>query len=116
MFLKMPAKKREIGIVTMLVVLVPACLLFYKWKGNTVNLIFEYLILLRKYASNLKSEGPVVCYTFTVNYILGVGCLGIPYAFLQSGIILGIALVLLLTFVSYITVMWIAVATQQVQI
>jgi hypothetical protein len=59
--------------------------------------------------------GPVVCYAFTVNYILGVGCLGIPYAFLQSGIILGVVLILLLSFVSYMTVMWIAVATQQVK-
>ena len=43
-----------------------------------------------------------------------MGCLGIPYAFLQSGIILGVVLILLLSFVSYMTVMWIAVATQQV--
>jgi len=26
---------------------------------------------------------PLICYAFTVNYILGVGCLGIPYAFQQ---------------------------------
>lgn len=56
---------------------------------------------------------PFICYAFTVNYILGVGCLGIPYAFLQSGIVLGTCLVLFLSFISYVTVIWVAVATQQ---
>lgn len=56
---------------------------------------------------------PLIGYAFTVNYILGVGCLGIPYAFLQSGIILGTIFVVALSFVSYITVLWIAAATQQ---
>jgi hypothetical protein len=57
--------------------------------------------------------GPVVCYAFTVNYILGVGCLGIPYAFLQCGIVLGSLLVILLSVVSYMTVMWVAQTYQQ---
>jgi hypothetical protein len=56
--------------------------------------------------------GPVVCYAFTVNYILGVGCLGIPYAFLQCGIVLGSLLVVLLSAVSYMTVMWVAQSYQ----
>lgn len=56
--------------------------------------------------------GPVVCYAFTVNYILGVGCLGIPYAFLQCGIVLGSILVILLSAVSYMTVMWVAQSYQ----
>ncbi len=57
--------------------------------------------------------GPLICYAFTVNYILGVGCLGIPYAFLQSGILMGSILVIFLSFISYVTVLWIAIATQQ---
>lgn len=56
---------------------------------------------------------PLVCYAFTVNYILGVGCLGIPYAFLQSGMVLGSILVVALSMVSYLTVLWVAEATQQ---
>lgn len=56
---------------------------------------------------------PFVCYAFTVNYILGVGCLGIPFAFFQSGILLGSILVISLSFISYITVLWVAHATQQ---
>eukprot|EP01038_Epipyxis_sp_PR26KG_P003962 gene3962-5681_t len=60
-----------------------------------------------------ESYTPMVCYAFTVNYILGVGCLGIPYAFYKSGIILGTILVIFLSYISYITVMWVADATQQ---
>ena len=57
--------------------------------------------------------GPFICYAFTVNYILGVGCLGIPYAFLQCGIVLGSLLVIVLSIVSYMTVMWVAQTFQQ---
>lgn len=63
--------------------------------------------------SLFESYTPLICYAFTVNYILGVGCLGIPYAFLQSGIILGTILIIALSFISYITVLWVAAATQQ---
>lgn len=65
---------------------------------------------------HLKLEGgygPVICYAFTVNYILGVGCLGIPYAFLKCGILLGSLLVIILSVVSYMTVMWVALSFQQ---
>jgi amino acid permease len=51
---------------------------------------------------------PLICYFFTINYILGVGCLGIPYAFLQSGVFLGSIMIVLLSFVAYITVLWVA--------
>ena len=57
---------------------------------------------------SLQVYNPYVCYAFTVNYILGVGCLGIPYAFYQSGIVLGSALIIFLSFISYTAVMWIA--------
>jgi len=57
--------------------------------------------------------GPFVCYAFTVNYILGVGCLGIPYAFLRCGPLFGSVIVISLSCVTYITVMWVAVASQQ---
>ena len=57
---------------------------------------------------SLHVYNPYVCYAFTVNYILGVGCLGIPYAFYQSGIILGSSLIIFLSFISYTAVMWIA--------
>lgn len=49
---------------------------------------------------------PLICYFFTINYILGVGCLGIPFAFLQSGVALGTVMIVGLSFVAYITVLW----------
>lgn len=59
-------------------------------------------------ASLREGYTPTICYLFTVNYILGVGCLGIPYAFLKSGVILGTLLVLGLSLVSFMTVSWVA--------
>ncbi|TDH74331.1 hypothetical protein CCR75_003058 [Bremia lactucae] len=50
---------------------------------------------------------PLVAYAFTVNYILGVGSLGIPYAFYRAGILMGNAMIILVTLLSYITVMWV---------
>lgn len=47
-------------------------------------------------------------YCFSINYILGVGVCGIPYAFSKSGYLLGSFLVILITFISYMTVMWVA--------
>mmetsp|Transcript_4879 Transcript_4879/g.8675 ORF Transcript_4879/g.8675 Transcript_4879/m.8675 type:complete len:556 (-) Transcript_4879:276-1943(-) len=49
---------------------------------------------------------PIICYFFTINYILGVGVLGMPYAFHASGIFLASVLVILVTFLSYVTVIW----------
>lgn len=46
---------------------------------------------------------PFVAYSFTVNYILGVGSLGIPYAFYRAGIGVGIALIIVVSFLSMIT-------------
>ena len=59
----------------------------------------------------LQNYNPIVAYFFTVNYVLGVGCLGIPYAFQQSGIVLASIVILFVTFVSYFTVMFVADAS-----
>uniref|UniRef100_M4C2B9 Amino acid transporter transmembrane domain-containing protein n=1 Tax=Hyaloperonospora arabidopsidis (strain Emoy2) TaxID=559515 RepID=M4C2B9_HYAAE len=53
---------------------------------------------------------PAVAYAFTVNYILGVGSLGIPYAFYRAGLVLGNFMIVLVTLVSYVTVMWVCFA------
>ena len=49
-------------------------------------------------------------YCLSINYILGVGCLGVPYAFARAGLALGACLVLVVTLLSYWTVMWVAEA------
>lgn len=51
---------------------------------------------------------PLVAYAFTVNYILGVGSLGIPYAFYRAGLIMGNAMIIVVTIISYMTVMWVS--------
>ena len=47
-------------------------------------------------------------YFLSINYILGVGCLGVPYAFARSGLILGSVLIIIVSVISFITVMWVA--------
>lgn len=55
-----------------------------------------------------QKYSPIVAYAFTVNYILGVGSLGIPYAFYRVGLVMGNALIILVTILSYWTVMWVS--------
>ena len=55
-------------------------------------------------------------YYLTINYILGVGCLGIPYAFARAGFLLCSAILLVVTVSSYMTVMWVAETGQRYEI
>ncbi|OWZ14876.1 Transmembrane protein [Phytophthora megakarya] len=50
---------------------------------------------------------PLVAYAFTVNYILGVGSLGIPYAFYRAGLVMGNVMIVVVTLLSYMTVLWV---------
>ena len=54
---------------------------------------------------------PAIMYCFTVNYILGVGCLGVPYAFMQAGVVLGSLLIIVCSFATFVTVAWVAEAS-----
>jgi hypothetical protein len=47
-------------------------------------------------------------YYLSINYILGVGCLGIPYAFARAGFLLCSSILLIVTLSSYMTVLWVA--------
>jgi amino acid permease len=47
-------------------------------------------------------------YFLSINYILGVGCLGIPYAFARAGFVLCSLILLTVSILSYVTVMWVA--------
>jgi len=47
-------------------------------------------------------------YYLSINYILGVGCLGVPYAFARAGFILCTCILLFVTLISFLTVMWVA--------
>lgn len=79
------------------------------WPGEHNHVESRMSYAIETY-SHLNKYSPLVCYMFTVNYILGVGCLGIPNAFLKSGVLLGSVIVVFISFVSFITVIWVAEA------
>ena len=54
-------------------------------------------------------------YCLAINYILGVGCLGVPYAFAKAGILFCFLIFTIVTVLSYITVMWVAETGQRFQ-
>ncbi|KAE9318979.1 hypothetical protein PF008_g18373 [Phytophthora fragariae] len=62
---------------------------------------------LVKQQQTAAQYSPYVAYAFTVNYILGVGSLGIPYAFYRAGLVMGNVMIVLVTLLSYMTVMWV---------
>uniref|UniRef100_A0AAV1U1X6 Amino acid transporter transmembrane domain-containing protein n=1 Tax=Peronospora matthiolae TaxID=2874970 RepID=A0AAV1U1X6_9STRA len=66
-------------------------------------------------AASSAQYSPAVAYAFTVNYILGVGSLGVPYAFYRAGLVLGNVLIVLVTLVSYVTVMWVCESVARAQ-
>ncbi|KAJ3432672.1 hypothetical protein M0812_21615 [Anaeramoeba flamelloides] len=54
-----------------------------------------------------KEISLLTAYAFSVNYILGIGVLSLPYAFYSAGLLLSFVLLTLVTVVSSITVMYI---------
>lgn len=47
-------------------------------------------------------------YYLCINFILGVGCLAVPFAFARAGFLLCSAILLTVTVLSYMTVLWVA--------
>jgi amino acid permease len=47
-------------------------------------------------------------YLLSINYILGVGILGVPYSFAKAGFLLCLVLLCTVSLFSYMTVMWVA--------
>ena len=56
---------------------------------------------------------PFTAYCFTVNYILGVGVLGMPFAFAASGWLLAAAVLALITLFAWVTGMWLVQVQQR---
>eukprot|EP01088_Endostelium_zonatum_P022051 TRINITY_DN911_c1_g2_i2.p1 TRINITY_DN911_c1_g2~~TRINITY_DN911_c1_g2_i2.p1 ORF type:complete len:545 (+),score=82.65 TRINITY_DN911_c1_g2_i2:88-1635(+) len=52
------------------------------------------------------SYGSVVAWVFVINYVLGVGILGMPYAFYQAGVLLSSVLIIFITILTIIATMW----------
>lgn len=65
-------------------------------------------------------EGPqyslFACYAFTINYILGVGSLGMPFAAKEAGYVAGLLLMIVVSLLSFITVLMVARATLRAEI
>lgn len=55
-------------------------------------------------------------YCLTINYILGVGCLGVPYAFARAGFLLCGIIIVAVTILSFWTVMWVAEAGMMLEL
>ena len=59
---------------------------------------------------------PFTAFCFTVNYILGVGVLGMPYGFVRGGWLLSTLILFLISVFSWVTGMWIVQAQQRAKI
>ena len=57
--------------------------------------------------SDSNNYTPRVATIFTINYLLGVGSLGIPNAFVESGLVFASASVVLTAIITFTTIMWI---------
>lgn len=55
-------------------------------------------------------------YFLCINYILGVGCLGVPYAFARAGFLLATLVLIIVTLLSYMTVLWVAESGARLQL
>mmetsp|Transcript_22070 Transcript_22070/g.28574 ORF Transcript_22070/g.28574 Transcript_22070/m.28574 type:complete len:541 (+) Transcript_22070:107-1729(+) len=77
-------------------------------NGEWASLYETRLSVLTHFFAKDHENGytPLVCYFFAINFILGVGVLGMPFAFYASGIVLASLLVCLVTFLSLVTVLW----------
>ena len=51
--------------------------------------------------------GKCKAFSVTLNYVLGLGCLGIPYAFYEAGLTFSIVMTIVAAFLSMISTMWI---------
>ena len=70
------------------------------------------LSFLKALAENTYT--PTVAYLFTVNYILGIGALGMPYAFFQAGVVLATFILAICSVATYVTTLWLANAIHRV--
>ena len=58
---------------------------------------------------------PFAAFILTLNYILGVGCLGVPYAFERAGVLLSTGVLIYTSILSFITVMWVSETVARAQ-
>ncbi len=61
------------------------------------------------------SYGSFVAYCFSLNYILGVGILSIPWGFVRAGLMLSPLVLVLVSIISFVTANWVLEAMARAQ-
>ena len=95
----------------------------YETDGDDADPTFPFLISisLKRLVSFAEERFDTgydkrAAYIFTINYILGVGCLGIPYSFSRSGIIFGSSIIVGVSTLAYATVCWVAESVSRAEL
>ncbi len=65
--------------------------------------------------TDTPSYGSFVAYCFSLNYILGVGILSIPWGFVRAGLVLSPLVLVLVSIISYVTANWVLEAMARAQ-
>lgn len=68
-----------------------------------------------KLVNVLRVYSRFAVYCLAINYVLGVGCLGIPLAFQRSGIVFATLVIVVVSLVSYLTVNWVAISVARAE-
>ena len=63
-----------------------------------------------------KTVSIIVGFSFLINYTVGMGILGIPFAFFHEGILTGIVTLLIVAFVSWIAAIWVLEVMARAQV
>ena len=63
-----------------------------------------------------KTVNIVFGFFFLINYAVGIGFLGIPFAFFHEGILTGIVTLLIVAFVSWIAAIWVLEVMARAQV
>ena len=71
------------------------------------NAAWVYFTRAGRLQNNGVYYGKCSAYAVTLNYVLGLGCLGIPYAFFQAGLSFSILMTFFAAFLSMLSTMWI---------
>lgn len=70
----------------------------------------------RENEAEMKTVSLFTGYFFFINYIVGTGFLGLPYAFYFSGILAGMLTLMVVSFISYNTANWTVEAMARAQV
>lgn len=92
----------------------------YRLDHSSSVVLSENVVGVGRSARFAAHEGPqyslFACYAFTVNYILGVGSLGMPFAVQEAGWVAALLLIAVVSLLSYVTVLMVARAALRAEL